>query len=129
MSTLPTKFEEVINEASTALYTLPQLQDELGVDILLADIDAITISLCNLADGATINGRADQDALNANNVAITAGGALTFSIQPADNAIIDTALAIDAIEVHRATFKMDFNSVSHANWDVDLPVRNMKEVP
>ena len=129
MSELPTKFVEIINEGSTAKYTLPQLQDENALPILLADIDSLTITLCNLADGATINSRLDQNALNANNVVVTALGALTFNIQPADTAIIDGTLAVDAIEVHRATFKMQFNSVSFSNWDVDLNVRNLKKVP
>lgn len=128
MSLLPTKFEEIINEGSTALYTIPQLQDEKSVPILLADIDAITISLCNLVDGAEINGRTDQDALNNNNVIITTSGTLTFVLQPADTAIIDLLLAMDAIEVHRATFKMQFNSVSFSNWDVDFNIRNLKKV-
>ncbi len=128
MSLLPTKFEEIINEGSTALYTLPQLQDENSIPILLADIDVITISLCNLVDGTEINSRTDQDALNANNVIITTGGTLTFILQPADTAIIDLTLDEDAIEVHRATFKMQFNSVSFSNWDVDFNVRNLKKV-
>ena len=128
LSLLPTKFEEIINEGSTALYTLPQLQDENSVPILLADIDAITISLCNLVDGAVINSRSDQNALNANNVVITTSGTLTFNLQPEDTAIIDVTLAEDSIEVHRATFKMQFNSVSFANWDVDFNVRNLKKV-
>ena len=131
MSVLPTQFDETktINEGSTAKYSLPQLQDEDGVSILLADIDSLTITLCNLADGTEINSRTDQNALNANNVVVTTGGTLTFNIQAADTIIVDGTLASDAIEVHRATFKMRFNSISFSNWDIDLPVRNLKSQP
>ena len=129
MSVLPTKFDEIINEGSTAKYTLPQLQDEDGVSVLLADIDSLTITLCNEADGTEINSRTDQNALNANNVVVTIGGALTFNIQPADTVPVDVLLSSDSIEVHRATFKMQFNTVSFANWDVDLNIRNLKSFP
>ena len=131
MSVLPTQFDETktVNEGSSAKYTLPQLQDEDGVSILLADIDSLTITLCNLADGTEINSRTDQNALNANNVVVTTGGALTWNLQAADNLIVDGTLAADVIEVHRATFKMRFNSVSFSNWDVDIPVRNLKSAP
>ncbi len=129
MSLLPTKFVKVINEGSTAVYTLPQLQDENELPILLADIDSLTITLCNLLDGTTINSRLDQNALNANNVVVSTGGALRFNIQSADTGIVDGTLKVDGIEVHRATFKMVFNSVSDSNWDVDFNIRNLKKVP
>ena len=128
MPILPTKFEDVINEASTAVYST-QLTDQDGTNILLAAIDSLTITLCTVIGGTIINSRNDQNALNANGVTVSSSGLLTYVIEAADGAIIDLSLATDAVEVHRATFKLNFNTVSFSNWDVDFNFRNLKSAP
>ncbi len=124
MSATPTTFTEIINEASTAVYTAV-LKDENAAVIPAASIDVLTLTLSNVADDAIINSRNGQNVLNANNVTVTAGGVLTWTMQPADTAIID---ATRTLETHRATFQMQFNTVSFSTWDVDLVVRNLGKV-
>jgi hypothetical protein len=124
MSVLPTKFAKIVNEKSTAIYTAV-LQDQDGVIIPLADISALTISLCTL-DGTEINGRTDQNALNANGVTVDALGNLTFVMEPADTAIIFPLTALPN-EIHRATFKVVYSG-GFSNWDVDINVRNLLHV-
>jgi hypothetical protein len=124
MSVLPTTFTKVVNEGSTAIYTAV-LQDQDGVIIPLADISTLTISLCTL-DGTEINGRTDQNALNANGVTVDALGNLTFVLEPADTAIIFPA-STNVFEIHRATFKVVYSG-GFSNWDVDINVRNLLHV-
>ncbi len=126
MAQQPTKFSQIVNEKSNAIYTIA-LFDINNVAILLADIDSLTISLCNAADGVIINGRDDLDALNLNDVVVTAGGVLTFNLTPDDTAIVDISSILE-FEIHRATFKMRFNSISFSNWDIDISVRNLLHV-
>ena len=125
MSLTPKTFDTCLNEQSTAVYTAT-LEDENGTSIGSGAIDAITLTLSNVADGAIINSRNVQNVLNLNDVTITGGGLLTFTLQPADTTIIDTT---QDFETHRATFQMQFNSVSYHNWDVDFRIRNLTKVP
>jgi hypothetical protein len=124
MATAATTFTTVINEGANAVYTAT-LQDENAAAIGSGDIDSLTLTLVNKADGSTINSRLDQNVLNANNVTVSAGGALVFTLQPADTAINDVDLST---ETHVATFKMQFNTVSFSNWDVEFTIRNMAQV-
>jgi len=125
MSTTPTTFATVINEGSVALYQ-SSLVDELGVAIGSGRVDALTLTLANKADGSIINSRSDQNVLNANNVTVSAGGALAYVLQTADTAMIDTDLPT---ETHVATFKMQYDTVSFSNWDVEFIIRNLEQVP
>jgi hypothetical protein len=124
MSVIPTTFPKAVNEKSTAIYTAV-LTDQDGAIIPLADIITLTITLCTL-DGTIVNSRSDQDALNANGVSVDALGVLTFVMEPADTEILFPA-STDVFEIHRATFKMNYNG-GFSNWDVDVNVRNMLHV-
>lgn len=124
MSTKPTTFPEIVNEQSSAVYTAT-LKDENGTVIGSGAIDSLTLTLSNVADGSIINSRDEQDALNANNVTVSGGGVLVLTLQPADTAIIDPT---QDFELHRATFQMQFNTVSFSNWDVDFMIRNLSKV-
>lgn len=124
MSTAATTFTTVINEKSSAVYTAT-LKDENDTAIGSGAIDALTITLVNKADGSTINSRLDQNALNANNVAVTGAGVLTYTLQEADTAINDVDLAT---ETHVATFKLQFNTTSYLTWDVEFTIRNLAQV-
>lgn len=124
MSATPTRFATILNEGSTGMYTVA-LVDDLAVAIGTARIDALTLSLANKADGATVNGRSDQDALNANNVTVSAGGVLVYTVQPLDSVIVDPTLDY---ETHVATFKLQYDTNKFANWDVEILIRNLAGV-
>jgi hypothetical protein len=134
MSRKPTTFATTINEGSSAVYTAT-LADENGTSIGSGAIDALTLTFSNVADGAIINTRDGQNVLNANNVSVSGGGALVFTLQPADTAIIVASPSVvvknadgEVIEVHRATFQMNFNTTSYSTWDVDFIIRDLSKV-
>ncbi|MDH3279916.1 MAG: hypothetical protein OEQ18_02160 [Gammaproteobacteria bacterium] len=126
MSKEPKAFDKIINEGNTSIYDLT-LTDEEGTVIPASAISVLTLTLSNVADGAIINSRNAQDALNANNVTIHAtSGLLTYTLQPLDTAIQDTTLNY---ETHRATFQCTYNSgAGQSNWDVDFLIRNLSGV-
>jgi hypothetical protein len=68
-------------------------------DTILTALTTLTLTLTLKGTATAVNGRNKQDVLNANNVTFAAG-VVTWSIQPADN-----ALAGDADETHMALFE------------------------
>ncbi|MDH3279637.1 MAG: hypothetical protein OEQ18_00730 [Gammaproteobacteria bacterium] len=126
MSKEPKAFDKIINEGNTAVYDLT-ITDKEGTIIPASAISVLTLTLLNVADGAIINGRDAQDALNANNVTVHASsGLLTYTLQPLDTAIQDTTLSF---ETHRAIFRCTYNSGGgQSNWDVDFLIRNLSGV-
>jgi|SRR6185369_7639767 len=100
-------FVKAINERTTGIYTAT-LEDESGVPIPLSSISALELWLYNVKTNVIINGRgvmggAGQDVKNTNNVTIHAtSGLLTWSIQTADNVIVQDFLTS---EEHRAVFR------------------------
>ena len=125
MAVSPTTFTTVVNEKSTAKYTADPLTDENGDIIPAANIVSLTLTLCEIPGATIINGRDDQDVLNTNNVTVDSAGVLIWTMQEADNIIVNSALDV---EVHRATFKMTFNTTGKATWDIDISVRNLSKV-
>ncbi len=124
MAVSPTTFPTVVNEKSTAKYQAT-LKDEDDVIIPAANIVSLTLTYCEKAGGTIINARDDQDVLNTNNVTVDSAGILIWTLQEADTIIVNTALDV---EVHKATFKMTFNTNGKATWDVDISVRNLSKV-
>ena len=122
---MPTQIADLINEEVTAIYTAT-LTDEKGAAITLAALTAITLTFYDVATGTIINSRNGQDVLNDNNVTISAGGLLTWTMQQADN-IIQTAT--QAVERHRAL--LEWNSGTPAKYgkhEVDFFVLNLTKV-
>lgn len=101
-----TVLSTIIPEDSTSTYTAI-LRDQDGVAVGAASLTALTLTLYNEATGAIINSRNAQNVLNANNVTVSAGGVLTWSMQEEDNPIIDSGLGI---ELHTALFAYTWDS-------------------
>ena len=98
-----TKTDRTVLEKTTAQYTAT-LKDEAGVVIPSADLTTLTLTLYDEATGAIINSRDNQNVLNATGVSIDASGLLTWTMDPDDNAIVDTSLAPGRTELHVARF-------------------------
>jgi hypothetical protein len=99
MTTLSNE-ERKLPEQTTAVYSAT-ITDENGAAVPLASINAITLTLYNAADGTTINSRSAQNILNTNNVTIHAtSGLLTWTMQPADNVIVDSSIGVGKYERH-----------------------------
>lgn len=120
---------EVLEETTPQLTAT--LKDEAGDPVPLADIDAATLTLFVPETGTIVNSRNKQNVKNANNVTIHAtSGLLTWDIQEADLAIIDTADDENNREIHRALFEYDFDSNTRKGAkQVDLVVHNLQKVP
>lgn len=115
-----------VNEHASCRYTAT-LEDALGVAIPLATIVTAVLTLTDVSTGAVINSRSDQDIKNANNVTIHAtSGLLTWSLQPADNAI---ATAGAEYELHRAVFEIVYATDQKATHQFFILVQNLAGVP
>ena len=83
--------------------------DQNGTKVPLSAMAALKLSLF-LKDAAsltTINSRAQQNVLNANNVTVAAPGDIQWAIQPADTTLVD---ANCESEIHIAVFELTTNS-------------------
>ena len=89
-----------VKENASALYS-GQLTDLNGDNLQLSDIATLTLTLTKDSSGEVINSRNAQNILNANNVVVDSAGYMTWTIQPADNEVLDDALKF---EVHDAVF-------------------------
>lgn len=115
-------------EASSATYTA-DLVDQDESPIVLNDLTSITLTLRNKADQVIINGRDNQNILNANDVTITAGGQLTWNIQSADNAIINYNIPDGTREIHEAVFEFTYNAGTQSgNHVIEIHVLQTAEV-
>lgn len=101
-------------------------RNEDGNAIALAEVSTLTLTYYQRFSGDIINSRSDQNVLNTNNVTYHAtSGLMTWTVQPADTAITDTALDIEA---HRALFEIQLTSGARGKKEVDLYVTNLVKV-
>ena len=112
-------------ERKTGVYSF-DLKDEDGVAVPSGSLTGATLTLEALESSAIVNSRSAQNVLNANNVTIDAAGKVTWTIQEADMAILDTALPM---ETHRATFIFSWGSGRKAPHEVDFAIENLRKVP
>lgn len=108
-----------VNEKVTAIYTA-QLVDEAGANISLSALVTLTLTLYDQVSGSILNGRDAQNVLNANNVAVSSTGAVVWSLQPADNAIVNSA--IDT-ELHIALFKGTYAVAGSKSFNHEYSIR------
>ena len=115
-------------EATTGLYSAT-LKDENDTVISYADLDTLTVTYYNKADGSIINSRTQQDVLNKNNVTVSEAGVLEWEIQPADTVIVDTTLTPGQKETHVALFEWTYDSGTNSGrHELTLYVKQLNEV-
>lgn len=124
MAIVPKEFDQL--ELTSGQYTAV-LTDEEGVAIDGTILTTMVLTLYNLdSDLTIINSRNDQDVLNTNGVTIDASGNLTWTISPADNAIVNSAAAA---ERHVALFEYTWSLGAKAGkHEVILVVKNLAQV-
>ena len=119
---------------NSAIYTAT-LKDENGVVIPLVQVGTCALTLYNIdtpeptpTSGNIINSRSSQNVKNVNDVTIHAtSGLLTWSLQAADNPIIDET---KLTELHMARFDFSYGSpVKVGSHEVRLRVENLRKVP
>lgn len=116
--------DKIANEHSIAKYTAV-IKDESDVAIAAASLNTLTLTLYNSADKAIINSRNAQNVLNANNVVVDSSGNLTWTMQPADNAISGSG----EFETHVALFEYTWaSSTKRGSHEVTLKVRDITKI-
>lgn len=112
-----------VNEKTTARYTAT-LVDETDAVVPASSLSTLTLTLFDEAAGTIINSRNAQDVLNTNGVTVSAAGALVWTMDPADNAIVS---AIKGLEAHRAMFAWTYGSKG-GKHEVRILVENLAKV-
>lgn len=116
-----------INEQTTGSFTA-QITGNDGVTPLpLASISTLVLTLYAIKGDGTdqiINGRNAQNILNTNNVVVTVGGALTWTIQIADTTLVEDL----PFERHIALFEWT-GAFGAGKQEIVLPIRNLRQVP
>ena len=113
-----------INEATTGRYTAT-MYDETGAVIDGTALTTLTLTLYDKKTGTVINSRNALNALNANGVAVTSAGALTWTIAKEDTIVVGTA----QMEWHVAVFSGTWSSgAKRFVHEIEMRVVNIKRV-
>jgi hypothetical protein len=103
----------LVDESFTAVYSTT-LVSETDAPILLAQLTGLTLTYYDVRTSTVLNGRNVQNVLNTNNVTYHAtSGLLTWTMQPADVAIVAPDLPVGYYERHQALFR----------WSWDTPTK------
>lgn len=115
-----------INERTSGLYTAT-LTDPAGAVIQGSLLEALTLTLYDEATGTVINGRDAQSVLGVNGGAVSDAGVLTWTVAPADNAVVTAGVGH---EKHVALFHaVWYNGAREAYHDAEIYVKRMNRVP
>lgn len=114
-----------LKEKTTHVYTAT-IKDENGTVVPAASLTTLTLTLYAKQSGTIINSRSAQNILNANNVTVNSSGVLTWTMQPDDNAIVNSALLTES---HIALFEWTYSSGSkYGKHEIELVVSNLTKV-
>jgi hypothetical protein len=130
------KSDRVVNEGSAAKYTAT-LNNPAGTVVILSNLTSLGLVLYNQRDGAVINSRGSrsgttytfQNVKNLSNVSYhDTSGLMTWLMQPADNAIVDTTLAPGESETHVAVFKFVYTEGTDNYVDYHTEIFEVEQV-
>lgn len=120
-----------IDEGTTPIYTTT-LKDEAGLAITGLPFTGARVSYYNMATGADINNRNNQNILNANNVTIDTNGLLTWKLQEADVITTDSG-TMPPIVQYRAEFVVEWNDISSTPRQkthvIEIPITRLVKRP
>jgi hypothetical protein len=125
--TARTILTEVVPEGTTSLIS-GSLVDETGAALGSAQLATFVMTLYALNSTlAVINSRTGVNILNAGPGTISAGGAWTITLTPADNDIVSTPAPTD--ETHRMLLEWTYGGGTKAGkHEIDFRVRNLDKV-
>ena len=121
----PLSFE--IDEQETGSYTATVVGNNGTTPLAAATLATLTLTLYVVkADGTeqVVNARNQQNVLNANNVTVSAGGALVWTVQAADTTLVEAI----PFEIHYALFEWTWATGAGKHL-TSLKVRNLRRVP
>jgi hypothetical protein len=99
-----------VDRGESSIVTIT-FKDALGSSLNKDSIQTLTVTLRNSEDNSIINNRDSQSLYDENNGTISAGGVLTWLVQPEDNAIIGPVTP-GKVESHYATFRWTYSDAS-----------------
>lgn len=123
LSTEITTITDIL-ERTTYIYSTT-IEDASGEAIPADSLSALTLTLYAERSGTIINDRNAQNILDANDVTVSSGGALAWTMQAEDNAIVNTRLTT---EPHIALFEWTYGSSGYGKQEVRFVVRNLAKV-
>lgn len=110
-----------IDEKTTARYQAT-VADETGAAIPAASLTTLKVTLYDQSTGNIINSRNSQNILNANGATVDSAGLLTWTLTPADTAIVGDK----TLELKTALFEYTFASGAKTDrHEVVFAVRNL----
>jgi hypothetical protein len=112
-----------VNEGSGASLAF-QLSDKDGNNVQLVNLDTFTLYVYDHATQSIINSRSGVDAINANNVTVSGTGAVEYSMQEDDNAIVG-GTPVDSYEEHRVYFRWTLVSGLPGSREFRVKVKNL----
>lgn len=115
----------IVRERSSGRVTAV-LQDETGAVIPSSSLSTLTLTLYDVATNTILNSRDAQNVLNANNVTVDGSGNLTWTVQPADHAVVSTKPR--ARERHRGVFDFTWTGGKRDWYAVEFLVEAEPEV-
>ena len=130
MSIPRTVLSEVVPEASTSLFS-GSLVDEAGEALGAAQLASFRMTLYTLTTGFPIVNALDSvDVLNAGRGTVSAGGAWTITLEPADNAIL-AANAHLSVELRRLLLEWTYGpaGAKAGRHEIEYQVANLQHVP
>lgn len=124
-----------VTEKASAVYT-GKLVDQTGAAVSGSVLNTLTLTLYDKLTGTSINGRNAQNVLNQNDVTVDDSGVITWTLQPADNAIVNTTLpssySTDSdghyLEKHVALFQATWGSSGACNHEIVIYVVALDKV-
>lgn len=84
------------------------LVDEAGTAIPAASLNVMQLTVFDGKSGTVL--RTTQDALNANNVTVSSGGLVTWTISPFETQVVSSNLPFGSVENHWAVFECLYNA-------------------
>jgi hypothetical protein len=101
-----------VRERASAVYRCTLIdQDEDPIPV--SSLDALYLTVYDVATEAILNDRDRQDVLNANNVTVNSDGELEWEIQSEDNALVTAA---KSLEQHMFVFEFEWDSGARRDW-------------
>jgi hypothetical protein len=118
-------FTQVAKEKTTQKLTAV-IKDETGAIIPGASLSTLTVTLYDTATNAIINSRNNQSILGANGGSVDSSGNLAWIMDPADNVILNDALAQ---EIHVALLVWTYAAgAKRGEYEIALIVPNTVRV-
>lgn len=119
-----------ITEGSTPFLT-GTIKDEQGVVVSAASLTAVRLTFYSELSGQPVNGRLNQNVLNANNVTIGGAGEITWKLLEADTLLIENPKP--AVGFHCAVFVFEWFDAQgdprQFTQDVIFPIRRVRHAP